>query len=164
DGDVIFGQRNRNTLITSLESQYIFNNKMAASLSFRHYFSEVDYHQFYTLEYGGDLTSNTTYVNPHDTTYNSWNIDLRYTWWFAPGSQLTFLYRNSIDSFFRESGLDFTDNFDNLFDQPQLHSFSIRISYFLDYNRMKTLFQKDPQENRVGSLLPRKMNLGTDQF
>lgn len=164
DEDIIFGQRNRNTIITSLESQYIFNNKMAASLSFRHYFSEVDYHQFYSLENNGELTSNPTYENTHDTTYNSWNIDLRYTWWFAPGSQLTFLYRNSIDSFFRESGLDFTENFDNLFDQPQLHSFSIRISYFLDYNRMKTWFQKNPGENRVGSLMPRKINFGTEQF
>ncbi len=164
DGDIIFGQRNRNTIITSLESQYIFNNKMAASLSFRHYFSEVGYHQFYTLENNGNLTSNPSYENPHNTTFNSWNLDLRYSWWFAPGSQITFLYRNSIDSFFRESGLDFTENFDNLFDQPQLHSFSIRISYFLDYNRMKTWFQKNPGENRVGSLLPRKMNLGTEQF
>jgi hypothetical protein len=164
DEDIIFGQRNRNTIITSLESKYIFNNKMAASLSFRHYFSEVDYHQFYSLENNGELTSNPTFENTHDTTYNSWNIDLRYTWWFAPGSQLTFLYRNSIDSFFRESGLDFTENFDNLFDQPQLHSFSIRISYFLDYNRMKTWFQKNPGENRVGSLMPRKMNFGIEQF
>ncbi len=104
DGDIIFGQRDRNTIITSLESQYIFNNKMATSLSFRHYFSEVDYQQFYTLENNGDLTSNTSYENSNDTTFNSWNIDLRYTWWFAPGSQLTFLYRNSIESFFRESG------------------------------------------------------------
>jgi len=162
--DILFGQRDRNTIITSLESQYIFNNTMAASLSFRHYFSEVDYHQFYTLENNGDLISNPAYENQHDTTFNSWNIDLRYTWWFAPGSQLTFLYRNSIDSFFRESGLNFTNNFDNLFDQPQRHSFSIRISYFLDYNRMKTWFKNDPQDNRVGSMLPQKMNLGTVQF
>ena len=164
DEAIIFGQRDRNTLITSLESQYIFNNKMAATLSFRHYFSEVGYHQFYTLENNGDLTLNPSYVNPHDTTFNSWNVDLRYTWWFAPGSQLTFLYRNSIDSFFRESGLGFTENFDNLFEQPQLHSFSIRISYFLDYNRMKTWFKNDPQDIRVGSLLPQKMNRGADQF
>ncbi len=164
DGDIIFGQRDRNTIITSLESQYIFNNTMAASLSFRHYFSEVGYHQFYTLENNGDLTSNPAYENPHDTTYNSWNIDLRYTWWFAPGSQLTFLYRNSIDSFFRESRLNFSNNFENLFDQPQLHSFSVRISYFLDYNRMKTWFQNSPEDNRIGSLIPQKMNLGAVQF
>ncbi len=163
NGDIIFGQRDRNTVITSLESQYIFNNTMGASLSFRHYYSEVGYKQFYTLENNGDLTSNTSYNNLHDTTFNSWNIDLRYTWWFAPGSQLTFLYRNSIDSFLRESGFGIVDNLNNLFDQPQLHSFSIRISYFLDYNRMKTFFEKKPDENRVGNLLPRKMNLGSGQ-
>lgn len=161
NGDILFGQRDRNTIITSLESQYIFNNKMATSFSFRHYFSEVKYHHFFTLENNGDLTSTQNYENTHDTTFNSWNIDLRYTWWFAPGSQLTFLYRNSIDSFFRESGLDFNENFDNLFDQPQLHSFSIRISYFLDYNRVKTFFRSEPQEASMGSLRPQKMKLGT---
>lgn len=164
DVDIIFGQRDRNTVITSLESQFIFNNKMAASLSFRHYYSEVEYKQFYSLENNGDLTSNTSYANLHDTTYNSWNIDLRYTWWFAPGSQLTFLYRNSIDSFLNESGFGVVNNLNNLFEQPQLHSFSIRISYFLDYNRIKTMFQNITQENRVGSLLPNKMNLGMEQL
>ncbi|MBA3985786.1 MAG: hypothetical protein H0X63_04240 [Flavobacteriales bacterium] len=88
---------------------------------------------------------------------------MRYTWWFAPGSQLTFLYRNSIESFFRESGYGIAENLDNLFDQPQLHSFSIRISYFLDYNRIKTSLQKNNEENRIGKMLPRKMNLGTEQ-
>jgi len=153
--NIIFGQRDRNTIITSLESQYIFNNTMATSLSFRHYFSEVEYHQFYTLENNGELTSNTTYQNQHDTTYNSWNLDLRFTWWFAPGSQLTFLYRNSIDSFFRESGLGFTENFDNLFEQPQLHSFSVRISYFLDYNRtIRPIFKKSDDSLQPGQNNP----------
>lgn len=164
DDDILFGQRDRNTIITSLESQYIFNNKMAASLSFRHYFSEVEYNQFYTLENNGDLISNPTYENVHNTSYNSWNIDLRYSWWFAPGSQLTFLYRNAIDSFFDEAGLGFKENFENLFEQPQLHSFSIRVSYFLDYNRVKPLFRKDAQENRVGSMRPQKMNRGSVQL
>ncbi|MEX0995438.1 MAG: DUF5916 domain-containing protein [Flavobacteriaceae bacterium] len=164
DGVINFGQRDRNTIITSLESQYIFNNKMGASVSFRHYFSEVDYHQFYTLENNGTLTSNPTYENDHNTSYNSWNIDLRYSWWFAPGSQLTFLYRNAIDSFFDEAGFGFQENFENLFEQPQLNSFSIRISYFLDYNRVKNVFQKKQLDTATGSRLPRKMNLGTDSF
>jgi len=164
NGEINFGQRDRNTIITSLESQYIFNTKMAASISFRHYFSEVEYHQFYTLENNGTLTSNPSYENTHNTSYNSWNIDLRYSWWFAPGSQLTFLYRNAIDSFFDEAGFGFKENFQNLFEQPQLHSFSVRISYFLDYNRVKNVFQKKQVNSEIGDLLPRKMNLGMGGF
>jgi hypothetical protein len=26
--------------------------------------------------------------------FNSWNLDLSYSWWFAPASELSILYRN----------------------------------------------------------------------
>ena len=163
NSNIIFGQRDRNTLITSLESQYIFNNKMAANVSFRHYFSEVEYHKYYTLQQNGTLKDNSAYENSHDTTYNSWNLDVRYSWWFAPGSQLTFLYRNSINSFFETSGFSFSENFDNLFEKPQFHSFSLRISYFLDYNRTKNYFTNPSKKNDVSLRLPTKMTLGNRQ-
>jgi len=58
---------------------------------------------------------------------------------------LSLLYRNAIEGYDQVSGVSFRDNFDYLFEQPQLNSFSIRISYFLDYNRMKTWFKKKPE-------------------
>tara|TARA_R110000850_G_scaffold199977_1_gene326152 strand:- start:52732 stop:55224 length:2493 start_codon:yes stop_codon:yes gene_type:complete len=161
DNDIIFGQRGRNTIVNSIESQYIFNNKMALDLSFRHYYSEVAYRKFYTLEDNGGLAHNTDYSNVHDTTFNAWNVDLRYSWWFAPGSQVTFLYRNAIDSFINQSGLPYSENFTDLFDSPQLNSFSIRISYFLDYNRMKNMFQQNNDGSQVGRSLPLKMNMAS---
>lgn len=137
NNEIIFGRRDRNTIVSSLESQYIFNNRMSLHFAFRHYFSEVSYNNFYTLQPDGNLADNNLYNSDHDTSYNNWNIDLRYTWWFAPGSQLTLLYRNTIDSFVQESDLDFSENFDNLFNEPQLHSLSLRVTYYLDYNRIK---------------------------
>jgi hypothetical protein len=151
EDNIYFGERDRNTVETSLESQYIFNEKMALNLAFRHYYTDVTYDKFYTLEDNGDLTQISTYPTNHNTTYNSWNIDLRFSWWFAPGSQLSLLYRNAIEGYDEISNMSFRDNFDYLFDQPQLNSFSIRISYFLDYNRAKSWFKKKPEntENQV---------------
>lgn len=145
--EIIFGKRNRNTVVNSLESRFIFNNKMGLNLAFRHYFSDVSYTKFYTLENDGELSQISLFENEYDTTYNSWNIDLRYSWWFAPGSQLTLLYRNAISSYLEESQLNFSENFDELFRRPQVNSISLRISYFLDYNRMKNWFgpRKPPQ-------------------
>lgn len=143
--EIYFGQRDRNTIETSLESQYIFNDKMALNLAFRHYYTDVTYGKFFTLEENGDLTHNNSYSENHNATYNSWNIDLRFSWWFAPGSQLSLLYRNAIEGYDQVSEVSFRDNFDYLFDQPQLNSFSIRISYFLDYNRMKNWLKKKPE-------------------
>ncbi len=145
EGNIFFGERDRNTLENTLESQYIFNDKMALSFAFRHYYSEVTYDKFFTLEENGDLTLNESYTSNHNATYNSWNIDLRFSWWFAPGSQLSLLYRNSMESYDEVSRMNFSQNFDYLFDQPQLNSISLRVSYFLDYNRMKNWFKKKPQ-------------------
>ncbi len=140
DNDIIFGQRNRNTVVNSLGGNYIFNNKTALNLAFRHYYTEVEYFQFYNLEENGDLTTNPVIDNIYDTTYNSWNLDLRFSWWFAPGSQLSILYRNAIDSFTREANQDLTTNFRYLFEQPQVNNLSFRLTYFLDYNRIKNWF------------------------
>lgn len=149
--NIYFGERDRNTVVTSLESQYIFNEKMALNLAFRHYYTDVTYDKFFTLENDGTLTSTNSYNENHNATYNSWNIDLRFSWWFAPGSQLSLLYRNAIEGYENVSNLSFRDNFDYMFSQPQLNSFSIRISYYLDYNRMKNWFKKKPEmEESIG--------------
>ncbi|QAA81992.1 hypothetical protein EI546_09775 [Aequorivita sp. H23M31] len=162
DQNIIFGRRDRNTLINSLESQYIFNNKMALNLAFRHYYSEVEYSKFFTLQDNGGLLDNSDYLLNHNTTYNNWNIDLRFSWWFAPGSQLTLLYQNSIENSIAESGISFSNNFHDLFDAPQLNSFSLRVSYYLDYNRIGSWLGK----NKIEDLSPskkrkKKMNLSS---
>lgn len=157
--DIIFGKRDRNTVINSLESQYIFSNKMALNLAFRHYYSEVEYSQFLTLQNDGELFENSIYNEAQNATYNNWNIDLRFSWWFAPGSQLTLLYRNAMESYVGNSRVDFSNNFSNLFDEPQLNSLSLRISYYLDYNRVKNWFGPKNQSTNIGyALKSEKMN------
>ena len=141
DSDIIMGTRNRNTFVNGLSSTYTFNEKMSLNLSFRHYYSSVDYLKFQKLDLDGSRTE-SSYTGNHDGTYNFWNIDLRYSWWFAPGSQLTLLYRNAMDSYLEAPNPKFKDNFDYLFGKPQLNNLSLKITYFLDYNRMKHWLKK----------------------
>lgn len=148
--DILFGQRDRHTITSSLGSTYIFNNKMALNLAFRHYYSEVFYTEYFTLREDGGLDFYAPGSDEYDTTYNSWNLDLRFSWWFAPGSQLTLLYRNAITGFQDQSHVNFGRNFEYLFDQEQLNSLSLRLSYYLDYNRVKSWFgpkQKAPENS-----------------
>lgn len=143
DGTNIFmGRRQRNTYENSLTSQFSFNDKMTLSLAFRHYFSDVTYHQFYTLNQDGSLANTINFSNNLNGTYNSWNVDLRYTWWFAPGSQFTLLYRNAVSNYQDVSRLTFGKNFDTLFNEPMTNNISLRLTYFLDYNRAKNWFKK----------------------
>lgn len=51
---IIFGQRNRNTIINSIGGNFIFNNKMALNLAFRHYYSEVFIPNFILLKKTGN--------------------------------------------------------------------------------------------------------------
>ncbi len=74
--------------------------------------------------------------NPN-TNFNIWNLDLSYNWRFAPGSAATFQYRNQIYSNDDQSLISYTESLNNLFGKDIGHQFSIRINYFLDYNRFK---------------------------
>ena len=157
--DIVMGQRDRNTIINSLKGKFIFNPQISLSLAFRHYYSEVEYDRFYNLQQDGGLEP-VNLENTFDTTYNTWNVDLRFSWWFAPGSQVTVLYRNAIESYVNTSNQDFSENFNTLFDQPQLNSLSVRVSYYLNYNRMKNWFSLKAKKNNT----PHIPKNGADRF
>ncbi|MEN8125923.1 MAG: DUF5916 domain-containing protein [Bacteroidota bacterium] len=140
DETIIFGKRDLNEIENSLSGKYSFNDRSSISLAFRHYWSPVSYQdQYYKLEENGELTE-SDYSSDHDINFNSWNLDLRYVWQFARGSELIALYRNSILNFEDQSGFDqdFKNNISNLFDQPIGHSISLKVIYYLDYNRTKS--------------------------
>lgn len=139
--EIYMGRRDVRSIENSLSSQYTFNEKMMVNLAFRHYFSDVAYSKFYNLQQDGGLAENTSYTKD-DATFNAWNLDLRYSWWFAPGSQLTLLYRNAVNNFLPISGLNYKENIDRLFNEPMVNNFSLRITYFIDYNRAKNWFKK----------------------
>jgi len=142
DETIIFGQRYVQEIENSFASKYSFNDTSSLFLTFRHYWSPVIYKdQYFELEEDGNLIP-SDYTGDNDLNFNSWNLDLRYVWQFARGSEVVALYRNSIINFDNESDQSFQDNIGNLFDQPLGQSFSIKFIYYLDYNRAKNWFQK----------------------
>ena len=145
--DIVFGQRDRTTLVNTITGNYNFNVFHAMSLSFRNYWSVVTYeNQLYTLEDNGRLSTDDGYtlddVNNPDVNFNTWNLDFGYSWQFAPGSMLTALYRNSLFDFSNASRDTYFNSVGNLFKQPIDHNFSIRVVYFIDYNHVKNIFNK----------------------
>jgi hypothetical protein len=57
---------------------------MTLNLTARYYWSYSDNQAFFTLQDDGALSQNSTYLL--NRNFNSWNLDLSYSWWFAPGS------------------------------------------------------------------------------
>lgn len=145
---IIFGNRDRKTIINSLTGTYNFNPFHSLGLTFRKYWSTVLYDDHtYELQENGSLQQTTTSFaaagldNPN-INFSTWNLDLSYSWQFAPGSFLTALYRNQLFNYDSDAALKFTDNFDRLLKQPIQNSFSLKIQYFIDYNNIKKIFHK----------------------
>lgn len=137
--DIYFAKRNRSTYTVTLGSKYSINKDMTINLNTRYYWSYADNRSFFTLADDGHLTP-ALYDENQNSNFNTWNMDLSYSWWFAPGSQISVLYRNNADIFNRDIDRDFNYNFANTFKENLNHVFSISIRYFIDYNRIKNRF------------------------
>jgi hypothetical protein len=138
DDNTIFARRNRITYINALQGKYSINNKMNFNLNVRHYWSYVTNNEILTLMNDGSYITNTDYTTNKNSNLNLWNLDLTYSWWFAPGSQVSVLYRNNASLFSREFNRDLESNISDALDSENLnHVFSISIRYFIDYNTVK---------------------------
>ncbi|MEQ9187563.1 MAG: DUF5916 domain-containing protein [Cryomorphaceae bacterium] len=137
---VYFGRRNNLSIETILRARYVFTPTSALSLSLRHSYFDVDYQDFYLLEQSGDLTpAELSGVN--DLNFNTFNVDVKFSWWFAPASELVLLYRNVIASVDNSVGESYLVNLEQTFNSPMQNNFSIRLTYFLDYNRTRNYFK-----------------------
>ena len=138
DDKIIFTRRDRITYTNTLEGKYAINNKMNLNLLLRHYWSYAKNRDILELAPDGRLIDNLTYPGTQDYSFNTWNFDLSYNWWFAPGSQITLLYRNNALISDTISSTAFDRNLKDLVNNKQLdHIFSISFRYFIDYNSLR---------------------------
>lgn len=135
--NIIFGNRDRTTYENIFTGKYIFKNDLSLSLRARHYWSKGVYNSFFTLNETGELNENTSYKENNNFNFNSLNIDLVLNWQFAPGSNLSIVWKNAIFSDENMITQHFFDNFSKTLHQDQLNSFSIKLIYYLDYNYLK---------------------------
>ncbi len=144
DGDdPVFCTRDQLTITNSINANYIFNNRMGVSFRLRHYWAKVKYNEFFRLnldgtygdtEYNGlDADGNSL----HNNSYNAFTIDMAYQWVFAPGSQVSIVWKNSLFDFSQNVDLTYFDNVDNLTNLPATNSLSIKVLYYLDYWMLK---------------------------
>lgn len=136
---IIYGTRYLNTYVNQLGISWIFNKDMFVTLNARHYWLTAQYRNYLTLQEDGELTLNNEYNINNDFSYNAFNIDLIYSWRFAPGSDIIFSYKNAIE----EDELQITSipsydtNFKRVMNSPQTNSVSLKILFYLDYNYLR---------------------------
>ena len=139
EDDIIIGLRNRRTLINNVSTVYTFNKNMTLNARLRHYWSSVEYYEFRKLIDEG-LTAPSDYNEFNDLSLNFFNIDLVYRWRFAPGSDIFFIWKNSIN----DVGEEFSDiqyrygrGVGRLGQASQRNSISVKLIYFVDYATLR---------------------------
>ena len=147
--DPIFGIRDRFTTENTIEASYIFNNKMGITFRLRHYWSKVKYNAFFALDDAGRFKP-TTYTgldsdnnSLHDNSYDAFTIDLVYRWVFAPGSELSLVWKNSIFASSQEINNNYFQNFGDLTTNPANNTISLKLLFYIDYWTLRQKLRKD---------------------
>ncbi len=142
--DVIFARRDNLQFTNSISGKYSINSQMNINLLARHYWSYSENFNFYSLNQDGLLDNYFKPVSGQNQDFSTWNFDLSYVWWFAPGSQISILYRNNATNDFTELdkiNKNGSANIKNLLNNQVLsNAFSISLRYFIDYNQAKNWF------------------------
>lgn len=133
---IIFAKRNVNSLENIFTTSYILSNKASLSLRVRHYWSGALNKSFYLLQQNGTLINNPSYTQNKDQNYNDFTVDMIFTWNFAPGSELDCAWKTA--SLANQTGYinNYWTNLNNSW-LNQLNSLSVKVLYYIDYNKLK---------------------------
>ena len=140
--DIIYGKRDLRTLENSFNSRYIFKNNLSISLWMRHYWYQGEYQKYFNLEQNGYLTNNNEYMENNNFNFNTFNLDLQFNWEFAPGSNMSLVWKNNLKAEQDVIEDNFYDNMKNVFESPQTNIISVQLLYYLDYQNINFLKKK----------------------
>lgn len=137
--DPIFAIRDRFTTENTVAATYIFTNRMGITFRLRHYWSKVKYNAFFRLDqdgrfqpttYTGLSTDNTSL---HNNNFNAFTIDMAYRWVYAPGSELSLVWKNSIFAYTDQIDHNYFQNLGDLSGIPANNSISLKLLFYIDY-------------------------------
>lgn len=140
---ILFGVRDRQRIQTIANIDFTFNEVMSLTTRVRHYWDRVVYDDFGWLKEDGFLEKNEFTGRDEsnraifDRNINLFNVDMVYTWRFAPGSDIIIVWKNQISQSDQNFDGNYLDNLNSLGDANQFDSFSFKLIYFLDYLYLK---------------------------
>jgi len=141
--DINFARRNINTIEHVVSAKYNFTNKMGITCRIRHYVSSVENKEFFLLQRNGSLLANTGFHPDVNQNVNYFNIDMVYTWEFAPGSFLNIVWKDASQNFTNEVQKRYFKNLTNALSENSNNNFSLKVIYFLDYLKLKNSLRKN---------------------
>lgn len=138
NSQVVFGRRKENSFENTLGFKYNFNNMMGITLRVRHYLSTVQNQEYFQLQQlSGKLTPDPTFHQDVDRNVNYFNVDMVYTWQFAPGSFLNIVWKDAGYTYQDQVERNYFKNLGTTLRSDQNNNFSVKVIYFLDYLHLK---------------------------
>ena len=141
---ILLGRRDIDVHVSAIRASYIFNNKMALKLDLRHYWSTATYDKLYDLNPdNGDLIdignerADVAEIQSNNRSFNAFNIDLGFSWRFAPGSDINVVWKNIISYSGDPMERNYFRDLDQTLAAPQINNLSIKVLYFIDYLSLK---------------------------
>jgi len=139
NGSPVISRRNLKTNTFIVSSQYNFTSRMNVNIRMRHYWSILQNTNFYNLKSDG-YWRDTTFFDNENLNFNTFNVDMFFTWDFLLGSRLTIAWKNAlggnvnIDPY---SNKTYIRNFGRSIDNPHSNEITVKLVYFLDYLKLR---------------------------
>ena len=131
----LFGKRNVVSHTNVLSVKYALNAFAVVNARVRHYWGYTVFNEFYSLTDEGELApTNNTGDNQN---FNSYTVDLIFTWIFTPGSELSLVWKNDISEFNTSVPGSLAEDLEFTLGLPQNNSFSLKLIWFVDYQSVK---------------------------
>ena len=139
NGSPVIARRNIKTNTAIISGQYNFTSRMNVNIRMRHYWSQLKNTNFYNLNADGYWRDTTFFAN-ENLNFNTFNVDMFFTWDFLPGSRLTIGWKNALGnnvSINPYTNMTYFKNFGKVIDNPHSNELTLKIVYFLDYLKFK---------------------------
>ena len=136
-GDIVFSRRYLKTVDLGLNPVILVNPNLNFSFRVRNYWSRINNNSFHILEKDGHLSEENIVTDevPENIVVEYINFEARATWRFAGGSDLILAWDSGYTGFSEESAKYWT-TFQRFGDKIDNNIFSVRVNYFLDYERL----------------------------
>lgn len=137
-GEPIIGFVDFKDVTSILSGIYNFTPRINLTLRVRHYWSQVLYNRFATVDNKGNPVAHP-FINNRDENVNIYNLDAFFTWDFRLGSRLIIGYKNSLGEQELVDGVkgrNYVNNLGKTFSLRHGNELTLRFIYFLDYNQL----------------------------
>lgn len=142
-GAPILARRKYTDVSSLLTGSYNFTPRMNITFRARHYWNKLENTNLYDVKDDGYWTERfDRRPSDYNVNYNTFSLDVFYTWDFRLGSRIIAGWKNWLGRDF-EYLVDgrkhhyYTSNFAEMFNNPHGNEFTIRFIYYLDYLQLK---------------------------